>query len=879
LANLAGGKRPRYQVTLSDGVNTVGIMAHTADKPSARAIRRLPRGPGVERKSIVQSTFMGGRGGYRFANDNTRISDAGAAWTMVDGFWISGPLPHFCTGGLMHRVEADQPGGDYGVRWAPILYQALARKIVLTTTMSVQAMGLLIRKIGTPASSLFLEIYSNVAGAPGATLASANIPPNLSTHDELGQWLAVDFGTPLSLTGGTTYWLVARDGSGVAHLTTDPHWELGVHGLTSTITEVATLPVTGPPWLQVGSNMNLYWRLDGPAYIAETQLHFFEYKRQLYCVSQADDGSAARLWINGYRGVMQGGGQLINKIKDSTANWPANSLNNTVVLIIAGPNKGKSRTIISDAGAFANTATTAFVRTSWATVPVDLTTEYVILGSDVWTEITGTGLTAPVTSVQVMNSIVYFAQGNGVNIRKMREYNNAGAWTREFADDGTNRADFLCTFTDESGILRMYRGKNDDVTFSKADKTAWASALVFDASVAAGDSEGLLTGMVVYDDRVHMGKEDKIGTVKNGIWVDVPVAMASGRDENNAVNLIGWNTNLYFPFLDGYERLYGQVVDDIGPNRNEGFVSTRRGRIADFKPVLQYGYAALDGGVDGQSSILATTAPGGDWHELYRAPLIPTNIATYPPRIRNLFYQSIPGRPNRLWFSQGADMCYLNMPRDAHTPLNDVNMRYAWQSYITTCWYDDDSADLDHFWDELRIFSRSLGTTPAPSSTSPIDGEWIEIDYQLDNDTTWTRFPVNVVSSPHQVLPVGGGLVKGHRIRFRLRGMTSYPDLPVVVNALDLRLNTMHEVLYDYILDFQAKDRIMMLSGGDSRARAKAAMDILATWQENAVLLTWRCVIPAFDNLRGHIDPVSLVPRSWQTNNVELSGSLTFKAN
>ena len=73
----------------------------------------------------------------------------------------------------------------------------------------------------------------------------------------------------------------------------------------------------------------------------------------------------------------------------------------------------------------------------------DTTTEYVIL-DDTPTEITGHGLTAPVTSVLVTTTgIILFAQGDSVNIRRAKYETSAGVWTATYADDGTNRATFL----------------------------------------------------------------------------------------------------------------------------------------------------------------------------------------------------------------------------------------------------------------------------------------------------------------------------------------------------------------------------------------------------------------------------------------------------
>lgn len=856
----ATGLRPGYQVTISDGSNIVGVMAHTADTPSPRAIRRLPQGPGVERKSIVQNTFMGGRGGYRLASDSTKFYDSQSAWTMVDGYAISGPLARQVTGRLGHEYHGDQPGGTFasgltsGVDYFPInvTNSRLARKVTLPA-MQPEDLAVIVRRVGTPAGPLYLELWTNGAGLPGAKIADAltiTIAVGDPAVSAVAGWYIGWVGLPI-LAGGD-YWVVVRDPTAPA--VGDPHWEVGVHFDAGA--EPDGYGWNGAAWANI--HQALYWSACVDDWWDHSRYRFFEYQRQLYCATAPDDGSAAKLYMNGFRGVGNVPIPISSTglLNDLDAGWSVDQWVGCVVFILSGPLKHKWGVISH------NTATqlqfTPYIPSAGADV------DYVILGAESWVEIGATGLTAPVTSVQVMNGIVYFAQGNGVNIRRMREYNNAGVWTREFADDGANRADFLQTFTDESGVLRMYRGKNDDVTFSKADKQAWGANLTFDASQPAGDTETFITGMTVYDNQIYIGKEDAIGLIKNGLWSAVPIGMHVARDEHNGQGLVAWNTNLYFPFLNGLERLYGAVVDDVGPDRGEGMDASRRGRVSDFRPILQYGYGAINAGSGaGLSSIMATTSPGGDWHELYRA--------RGPGRqICDLFYQSIPGVCNRLWFSESNGIGYLHLPRDAHSPLNDPNMRYCDQSVVVTSWIDGDSADLDHFWNELRLYTRNLGA---------FGGGRIEVDYQADDDNDWTAFPASGVfaTSPHQIKPVGDGTVTGRRVRFRLRLHTINTDTPVIVNALDVRVDVMHEVLYDYVLDFQSKDRLMLLSGKDSRTRSIAALAQLEAWQEDATVLTWRCVIPAFDNLRGHIDPVSLVPRSWRKNNTELIGSLTFK--
>jgi hypothetical protein len=476
-----------------------------------------------------------------------------------------------------------------------------------------------------------------------------------------------------------------------------------------------------------------------------------------------------------------------------------------------------------------------------------------------------------VTDVQVLNNIGYAASGN-TNMKRWREYNNAGVWTVEAVDDGANKANFLEVFQ-EGDLVYLYRVFNGTVEFSRAPKVAWGTNLTFETAKPVGDPGTLVTGMTIYDDSVYVAKEDAIYVVKNGIATLVPVPINTARDLNNGVGVRGWNTQLYFPFLDGFERLFGRTVDDIGPNRQEGMPPSRRGRVADFLPVLQYGFLAWDAGWENTesqtagrfSALLATTAPGGDWHELYREDW-------KSRRILSLFYQSLPLIANKLWFSSCDEIMYLVMPNSAQNPLNDDQMLYTWESALTTAWVDQGTPELDHYFDELRLFTRNL-TAASPR-------RWVEVDYQVDaaGDTSaWVRFAVDATTSPYQLLAVGDGNVTGRRIRFRLRLLTEALKTPAVLNEWEARLNVMNEVLYDYVIDLRLLDQAMLLSGGESAVRAQSVIAQLQAWQEDATPLTLRSKYAAFDNVRGHIDPVSLVPEKWNPEEVGYLGSLTFK--
>jgi hypothetical protein len=876
------GDQPGYDLTLEDGVNPpLGLLAGGAAGPAPGAIRRLPRGPGVERKAVQANDWTGGRGNARHATDQSRFYDSAFAWTMTPGQVLPAPLARFGNGPAGNlRKYGTWPGDlDSGrnpittMRWVTLTggTRFVADDFTAVASLTqIFAVRLIVRRVGQPAGPLIMSLRNDASGAPGTVVASGELPygafPEYASayvYDWLSRVFPFKFPSTQTIVAGTKYWISIGDKNGTG--TAANHWEVLWGLMVSGSAPTAYQSTDGTTWSGVaGDKPALFMRITntigGGAQTGNDDVKrwFFEYKRQLYMAS------TTQVLRNGDRGVCTGT-QNAGKIVDTSKAWTTDQWAGCVAQILTtGDLQGLARKITS------NTATELTLQGNWPSTPVAGTSEYVILGSDEWTALAVT-LNGQVTDVQVMNDIVYLASGNA-NIKRFREYNNAGAWTLESADDGTNKAHFLEVFQ-EGETVYLYRAFNGTVEFSRAPKVGWGTNLTFEAAKPAGDPGTLVTGMTIYDDSVYLGKEDALYVVKNSIATLVPVPINTARDLNNGVGLRGWNTQLYFPFLDGFERLYGRTVDDIGPNRQEGMPPSRRGRVADFLPVLQYGFLAWDAGfenVESQtkgrfSALLATTAPGGDWHELYRPDW-------KSRRILSLFYQSIPLIANKLWFSECDEILYLVVPNSAQNPLNDDQMLYTWESALTTAWVDQDTPELDHYFDELRLFTRHL-TAASPR-------RWVEVDYQVDaaGDTSaWLRFPVDATSSPYQLLAVGDGNVTGRRVRFRLRLLTEDARTPAVLNEWEARLNTLNEVLYDYVIDLRLLEKPMLLSGGESAAHVQSVIAQLQAWQEDATPLLMRSKYAAFDNVRGHIDPVSLVPTQWNPEETDYQGSLTFK--
>ncbi|HPS40008.1 MAG TPA: hypothetical protein PL124_11380, partial [Candidatus Cloacimonadota bacterium] len=156
---------------------------------------------------------------------------------------------------------------------------------------------------------------------------------------------------------------------------------------------------------------------------------------------------------------------LYPNITDTQLNLAGINLAGAIILIIDGPGETELnpwRKIVS------NTYDgKVSVDTPWKIAQTSATT-FVILDTNIWTEINSTGLDKPVTDVAVVNDMVIFAMGDAHELVYMNESNVAGTWRRAFKADTTvedgvtgRKADLLEPIVNETGELYLWRARSD----------------------------------------------------------------------------------------------------------------------------------------------------------------------------------------------------------------------------------------------------------------------------------------------------------------------------------------------------------------------------------------------------------------------------------
>jgi len=436
--------------------------------PNGNAIQRRPK-QNSQYVPFTQNDWSGGRGLKLATDDRSRFADSKRLNTRRPGQITLGGLETYTTG---HRqTEQFMPSAAAGLTWQSLTgaNRFASYNVTISATGNRARIYLWVRRRGTP-GVLSVRLKEDNAGFPGTQAKLVQVTTSDIT-DTVSMLYEFTFTSVQAVTAANVYWV---DISGASTDDASNHWEVGTDAARTNAKTKASPDGTDGSW--TNPTYDLFFRLVDDADIVGVVP--FRYKSQLYKLTRPAGTAAPKLYMNGYRGVATGT-QSRTSMQDTTQNWTVNSLTGKLLLIIDGPNSEWSQpyqTILS------NTAN-AVVTNAFAAAHVTTLTTYVILGTEVWTEITGHGLTRLPTSVADTGDVVYFAQGDGVKMRRMQERRTvAGAWARLFAEED-NFAKLLMAYRDQTkGMMLMKANDYDNsnrpsVAITKAQ--SWQARLKF----------------------------------------------------------------------------------------------------------------------------------------------------------------------------------------------------------------------------------------------------------------------------------------------------------------------------------------------------------------------------------------------------------------
>jgi hypothetical protein len=309
--------------------------------------------------------------------------------------------------------------------------------------------------------------------------------------------------------------------------------------------------------------------------------------------------------------------------------------------------------------------------------------------------------------------------------------------------------------------------------------------------------------------------EDQVGEIRNGLYQPVPLReIASAKSDQNGKAHLVHDVYLYFSLKDGLEKYYQQHLDDIGPNRDLGMPTGRRGPIIDLAGYPGRIYAAIDGGDNGKSCVMCYNK--GGWHEIYRSRFAGR-------RIRKIYIQSIPGYDySRLWISEEADVLWIPISLN---PLNDANYPYTHEGTVITSRIHGGMQDIAKFLKAIKLATKNLSTT---------NGIQVQVDYRTDTDVNWTRISNAFTASPYQEEDISSSMnVSGRWVEFRLVLQTEDNTTTPEVLAWVLKAVQREEEKYANTYTFRAKDWDRDLQGDPIDETVSTLMSKLETLVDN----------------------------------------------
>ncbi len=719
--------RKQFPLTLTDlNGNELGLLLCDAkgnlidtsirQAASPASVMRISQGaPGytdfeLPYTPILQDSWSGGRGAKNFEQDTTRYAQSLGVDTS-NGNIILAPIAYQLRTSVTSANNYTVGTSEDRIEPANTNYhQYYLTRFVVPANMTIQNVKMTVSNNAgaLPARAV---IYGETGGLPGTLLAAGNY---VSFTNQVLDQVEVNFPINLAVTANQVIYIGLQNGS---YFLVCPTSRNGA-GVGTTYTG------DGTTWTATFADrvLKIDYSADGLG-----QNWFFKYHGVTYCVKNYNDGSGVRLFRNGYHGFAQTGStkELVN------TTWG-----------ITGLSTGKVLSVLAGTGARQEVPyrrgiqhTNNFVPDHAFDITPDTTSEIAIdgLGNPAETvdgdvsliEITGHGLTNVVGQPLVINDVVYFPQGPGANIRKMRL--NAAAY--EFADNGTDKADYLITCPKTTGGYQVWSAMRDTGIVRRADAVAWGTNLTFadsngGKSVSSRGSK--ITNLIAYGTPTmpFILKEDGFGNINNDVYADMPI--------NNMIEKMGSLMNgrcaavsdvyLFFSMVGGrVERFYDQHLDDVGVDRDEGLPHDQQGEVSGILTIPGRWFISIDAGEQGYSGVYQNNGRG--WHEIYRAASVGT-------RIRGLAYQDRPDQLGRILFTENGKVMAMDFSI-APDKVNYPNEYY----YCTSGWIQSariygSMRDVRKFFKGLTLFSENLLTT-GPQRT-------IEVEYRTDEDPdTW----------------------------------------------------------------------------------------------------------------------------------------------
>lgn len=691
-----------------------------------------------------QRNWKSGRGKENLNDSPEAFWDSQNAWTLTSNHVHQTLLWRFARG--LRSCDFFMPDKSHSLSWRPLLGSSQYLSMSWSSSgFAADYVRMWVLRTGTP-GDLTLKLHSDNAGDPGTVLQTVVVDTTDIT-DIVSVLQLFNFTGTETLSASTTYHISIYSSSADNK---NNCWSIGGYSGGST----GKASTDGASWSSASFDP-FYYVAD--ADINRTWFSFF-LDEAMYIVDKKDDlTTASKLYINGDRGKATSA--TATTLVQSTKSWIADRWIGAFVKIVRGTGSGQVREITDN-------DTTSLTVATWTVTP-DNTSEYIIYGTEWFTEVGTTGLSVVYSEPLVVNRIVYFPQKSST-IRTMIW--NTSTAAHGFEDD-TGEAWFMVKSMDSVGV-KIWAFGNDHKLYNAAavDYATSPTNLTYSTGIVIGDTSKPPTGLVEKDGYIYAFKADGVWQVYVNGSTNVVIKLQTGIEKiphpANGAASIAHQQFLYYSWLHSLIRMYGSSHDDVGQDWSGwGLPDGREGVFAALDSYTSLLIAGIDAGT-GTSSVLGFDGIG--WHEIVRA-------YDAGKRVRMVKVQPCQETRNRLWTDMGGDLVYQEMPYLKGSPRLDSGARYMHEAVIESSAIDMGTASgLPKFIKELTIYAENLG-----------EGNEIYVDYQVDDDvhtSNWTYAGPALVS-PESTVFFGLGNIRkfAYRLRIHSNDNTSPVDVLGVI--------------------------------------------------------------------------------------------------
>jgi len=427
--------------------------------------------------SIEQRDFSGGRGWDKLERDRSRFYDSYRTQTWLDGVLMLGPRETYVSGIRDNEVnywwddneDADDDMHRLTIEGERYVSHAFTPSTNITPDHVYLALGL---DYANTIWVVVASIYSDDgAGKPDVELFTTE-SKKPTAYEMIHRF---PFVTPIQLNAATKYHLVIQNSKKIPL----SYASEGYYVMTSDDTAGGTTFYSDDLVTWTALDKGVFFRLTEDD--DDFELFPFEHLGALYMAVSYKDGTDPKVFMNGERGTTTSSTSTV--LTDSGAAWTVDALIGSILVLYSGlgADAKKNWRMITD-----NDGTTITVSPAFDVTP-DETTKYVVVQSDIYTEVTGHGMTGRITDTTSYGNVVYFARGDFSSIFHM--------YDDTFAIEPGNHGTFIeaapSSATGETLIYLARASFPPDVSSATpeyADDGVSINALDFEGAMFVGDA-------------------------------------------------------------------------------------------------------------------------------------------------------------------------------------------------------------------------------------------------------------------------------------------------------------------------------------------------------------------------------------------------------